>query len=119
MYARKVITLLLILLATTAWGQSSNVNIDPAFNPENLLVDVRTPAEYAQGHIENAVNIPIEKITEEIKYFAPNKEKTIVVYCLSGSRSKVAALRLKNLGYKNIIDAGKYKTLKTLEEKLK
>ena len=93
------------------------MQIDPAFDPENLLVAVRTPAEYAQGHIENAVNIPINKITEEIKYFAPDKEKTIVVYCLSGGRSKVAAMRLKNLGYRNIIDAGRYKELKAREEK--
>ncbi|MFC1494836.1 rhodanese-like domain-containing protein, partial [Thermodesulfobacteriota bacterium] len=106
-----------ILLATTAWGQNNSMDKNRALDPENLLVDVRTPSEYASGHIKNAVNIPFNKIAEDIKYFAPDKEKTIVVYCQSGGRANFAAKKLKDLGYRNIINAGKYKDLKALEAK--
>lgn len=118
MNLRKLIALILMLLASTAWGQSSSLDKNLVFDPENLLVDVRTPAEYAYGHIKNAVNIPFNQIAEDIKYFAPNKERTIVIYCETGNRVKFAEKILKDLGYKNVINAGKYKDLKKLEAKL-
>lgn len=113
---RKIIALILILLATTVWGQSNSLDKNRVFDPENLMVDVRTPSEYEHGHIKNAVNIPLHKITKDIKNFAPDKGKTIVVYCLSGSRADIAERKLKQLGYKNIINAGKYRDLKKLEK---
>ena len=116
---RKIIALIFILLVLPAWGQNLSTDQKQYFAPENLMVDVRTPSEYAYGHIEKAVNIPLDKLTEDIKYFAPDKEKTIVVYCLSGSRANIAVRRLKGLGYKNIINAGRYKDLKALEEEMK
>lgn len=116
---KKLIVLTLLLLATTVWGQNNPLDSTSIFDSENLLVDVRTPSEYASGHIKNAVNIPFNKIAEDIKYFAPNKERTIVLYCESGARAKFAENILKELGYKNIINAKKYKDLKKLEAKLK
>lgn len=116
---KKLITLLLLLLATTVWGQNNALDYNVVFDSKNLLVDVRTPSEYASGHIKNAVNIPYNEIAEDIKYFAPDKERTIVVYCYSGGRANAAARTLKDLGYKNIINAGTYADLKLLEKKQK
>lgn len=113
---KKFITLILIFLASIAWGQSDSRDINPAFNPKNFLIDVRTPSEFQYDHLKGAVNIPYNKIAEDIKYFVPDKEKTIVVYCQSGKRSDIALKRLKEMGYKNVINAGKFKDLKKLEE---
>lgn len=71
-----------------------------------IILDVRTPAEFAQGHIPNAINIPNETIgTEEIPEL-PNKKQVIFVYCRSGNRSKQAAEKLVQLGYTNVVEFG-------------
>lgn len=71
-----------------------------------IILDVRTPAEFAQGHIPNAINIPNETIgTEEIPQL-PNKKQVIFVYCRSGNRSKQAAEKLVQLGYTNVVEFG-------------
>ena len=67
-----------------------------------MLVDVRTPQEYASGHLKNAVNIDVNAsdFAEQIQTL--DKEKTIAVYCRSGRRSKKAANILTTNGYKVI-----------------
>ena len=71
-----------------------------------ILVDVRTPEEFAERHIPGAINIPNETIgTEEIPEL-PNKEQLILVYCRSGNRSKQASEKLAALGYTNIVEFG-------------
>ena len=116
---KKIITLLLLSFFVSVYGQASENEYEKIFSSKNVIVDVRGPSEYATGHIDKAVNIPINKIRKEIKNFAPDKEQTIVVYCLSGKRAEYAAKKLKEMGYTNVINAGKYKDLKELEEKQK
>jgi phage shock protein E len=114
---KKFIILILMFISAVACGQNAPADQNAAFNPANVLIDVRSPQEYEAGHIKNAKNLPVDKITEDIKYFVPDKEKTIVVYCRSGRRSTIAEKTLKDLGYKNVINAGKYEDLKELEDK--
>lgn len=66
------------------------------------IVDVRTPHEYSRGNIEGSINIPVNEIAEKIEKVIPNKDKTIYVYCLSGSRSVVAVDTMQKLGYKKV-----------------
>ena len=71
-----------------------------------IILDVRTPDEFAEKHIPNAINIPNETIgTEEIAEL-PDKEQKILVYCRSGNRSKQAAEKLVQLGYTNVVEIG-------------
>ena len=71
-----------------------------------VILDVRTPEEYAAGHIPGAINVPNESIgTEEIPTL-PVKDRLILVYCRSGRRSKEAAQKLVSLGYTNIVEFG-------------
>ena len=72
--------------------------------PNIQLVDVRTPAEYAEGHIANSKNINItgEDFDEQVALL--NKSKPVMLYCKSGMRSAKASLRLKELGFENITD---------------
>ena len=55
-----------------------------------IVIDVRSPQEYREGHIEGAISIPEYDIKKQIEYIIQDKEKTIVVYCSSGGRSKEA-----------------------------
>lgn len=69
-----------------------------------VLVDVRTPAEFADGHIPTAINIPHNEII--LRPPTLDKDETIVLYCRSGNRSAQAARALKQAGYRRVIDFG-------------
>ena len=71
-----------------------------------LIVDVRRPDEYAEGHIPGAINVPNETIAEEADAALPDKEQTLLIYCRSGNRSKQASEKLVALGYTNIVEFG-------------
>ena len=71
-----------------------------------IILDVRTPEEFAERHIPGAINIPNETIgTDEIPEL-PDKDQLILVYCRSGNRSKQASEKLAALGYTNIVEFG-------------
>ena len=67
-----------------------------------IIVDVRSPQEYKEGHLDGAISIPEYKIKKEIENVIPDKKKNIVVYCSSGGRSKKAQKLLKKLGYHHV-----------------
>lgn len=66
-------------------------------NESIVLLDVRTPSEYRGGHIAQAINYPLNKIDSY-----QGKQKEVYVICQSGMRSKQAAKRLNQMGYKAI-----------------
>ena len=71
-----------------------------------IILDVRRPDEYTEGHIPGAINVPNEEIgTAEIAEL-PDKSQLILVYCRSGRRSKEASEKLVKLGYTNIVEFG-------------
>lgn len=71
-----------------------------------IILDVRTPQEFAAGHIPNAINIPNETIGASEISALPDKDQLIFVYCRSGRRSKEAAQKLVSLGYTSIVEFG-------------
>ena len=71
-----------------------------------IVVDVRTLEEYKEGHIPNAISVPLETIENEAETKLKNKDDLILVYCRSGRRSREAALKLIEKGYTNVIDFG-------------
>lgn len=71
-----------------------------------IVVDVRSLEEYNEGHIPNAISVPLETIENEAETKLKNKDDLILVYCRSGRRSREAALRLIKKGYTNVIDFG-------------
>ena len=115
---KKFITLLLSVLflagcALPAGQEVSyrQINMDEAITmmeeeSSYIILDVRTPEEFAERHIPGAINIPNETIsTEEIPEL-PDKDQLILVYCRSGNRSKQASEKLAALGYTNIVEFG-------------
>jgi rhodanese-related sulfurtransferase len=70
------------------------------------LVDVRTPEEFAAGHLKGAVNINFKKRTFPNYINAIAKDKPVAIYCRSGNRSGKAAFIMQSLGFKEVIDLG-------------
>ena len=71
-----------------------------------ILLDVRTPEEFAAGHIPGAINIPNEVIGSDPIPELPDLDQLILVYCRSGNRSKQASEKLVALGYGNVVEFG-------------
>ena len=71
-----------------------------------IILDVRRPDEYAEGHIPGAINVPNEEIGSAEITELPDKSQLILVYCRSGRRSKEASEKLVRLGYTNIVEFG-------------
>lgn len=69
------------------------------------LIDVRTPDEYASGHIEGSRNIPLDALASA-QSVIPDKSTPLYLYCHSGARSRYAARILKRLGYTAVKDIG-------------
>ena len=70
-----------------------------------LLVDVRTPQEFAQGHIEGARNIPVGELPTRLSELG-EKHSAIVLYCRSGARSAKAKALLESSGYTSVANLG-------------
>ena len=71
-----------------------------------LILDVRTEEEYKDGHIPNAVCLPVETIGGEAPAELPDKDQVILIYCRTGVRAERAAKALADLGYTNVYDFG-------------
>lgn len=68
-----------------------------------ILVDVREPGEFAQGHIENAISIPLGRLESDIGMLVPNKRARVVLYCAKGARSAIAQKKLETLAYRRAV----------------
>lgn len=71
-----------------------------------VILDVRTPEEFAEGHIPGAICISYDSIPTDTIAELPDKDQLILVYCRSGRRSKIAAEQLVRQGYTNIVEFG-------------
>jgi phage shock protein E len=69
------------------------------------LVDVRTPGEFAAGHLDGAVNIPLDLLAQRFKDLGP-KDGKIVLYCRSGARSGRAKAMLEQQGFEHVFNLG-------------
>jgi rhodanese-related sulfurtransferase len=69
-----------------------------------ILLDVRTANEYSRGKIMNGINLPVDEVSCKIESVIPDKEATVYVYCLSGSRSVHIVDAMIKLGYKYVFN---------------
>ena len=75
-----------------------------------IVVDVRSPAEYAGGFYPGAINIPVETIESIATQFG-DKDREITLYCASGGRSSYALQVLQSVGYTNLTNGGGLMTM--------
>ena len=106
-----IISLSILLLITGCSGDNKKEMLEKVLKEGNyIVVDVRTSEEYETGHVKDSINIPYDEIDENVDL---DQDKTILVYCKSGTRSNIAYETLKDLGYE-VIDLGAYESV-TLE----
>ena len=66
------------------------------------IIDVRSPQEFEEGHVDGAINIPDYEIRKNAENFLKNKDEIIVLYCSTGQRSKKVQEQLIKMGYKYV-----------------
>lgn len=80
-----------------------------------FLVDVRTEAEFAQGHVKGSTNIPLDQVLHELSRFKGKDQ--IMVFCRSGNRSGQAKVILEQNGFKNVTNGGTWQAVQELIRK--
>jgi rhodanese-related sulfurtransferase len=105
--------LLVLTLATPAWAGGSpvtNVTVgkaqklikERAGRADFVILDVRTPGEFAEGHINGAVNLDVQSRDFEKRLRKLDRKKNYLVYCRTGNRSRQATIAMQALGFRSI-----------------
>lgn len=91
------------------FNQGNSDNLATLISDGAFLVDVRTPAEFAEGSVKSAVNIPLDKVPNQLAKFKDKKH--IIVFCRSGNRSSQAKSILEQNGYTNVTNGGTWQNV--------
>ncbi|MEP7108807.1 MAG: rhodanese-like domain-containing protein [Ferruginibacter sp.] len=86
------------------FGSAPAVDLQSIIKEGAFLADVRTPGEFAQGHVRGSVNIPLDTVHAQLAKF--KNKKNIIVFCRSGARSSQAKSILVQNGFTNVINGG-------------
>ena len=97
-----VLSLLSISVCSANVSNISQQELLEADTNKLVIVDVRTPEEFKQGHVPNAINVPLSEIIDNPAILASSKEKPIVLYCRSGYRAGKAAEALQKNGHQTL-----------------
>ncbi|MBK9254033.1 MAG: rhodanese-like domain-containing protein [Saprospiraceae bacterium] len=87
----------------------TSVDLSEVITKKSFLVDVRTPGEFAGGHIKGSINIPLDKLDANISKF--KGKENIVVFCRSGNRSGQAKKILDSHGITDVVNGGAIETV--------
>jgi rhodanese-related sulfurtransferase len=92
--------------------------MDITFDPNMVILDVRKETEYADGHIKEAINIPLDHLTDPGSMADLDEQQNIYVHCAGGYRSVIASSLIKRQGIHNIRNiVGGYGQIKELTDK--
>lgn len=95
-YGLLITTLSVSVMASTSYAK--NVSVQQFWQLQqqqpNVIIDVRTAAEFNNGHLDSAINIPYQQIATIAAHY-PDKALPILLYCKSGRRAEIAATALK------------------------
>jgi phage shock protein E len=114
---RRLPVLLVMTALAFAAGAAGPASIEPkalndriAWADRSLVVlDVRTPGEYTEGHIPGAINIPHDQLAKRVEELANARDSDVVVYCRAGPRATEAIGVLQKQGFKRVYHlAGDY-----------
>lgn len=89
--------------------KSTNVDLAQLIKDGAVIIDVRSKAEYATGHVKGSINIPLEQIgsnTDKLK-----SHNHIITCCRSGNRSGMAKRTLESKGFKNVSNGGSWQNV--------
>ncbi|ADB38700.1 rhodanese-like domain-containing protein [Spirosoma linguale] len=98
-------------LFKSIFGSSDSANIQDILSDGAVLIDVRSPGEFAGGHVKGAVNIPLDQVDARIAQIK-RYNKPIVLCCASGMRSARAKGLLISQGITDVHDAGSWRNIR-------
>ncbi len=100
-------------ILSSLFGSKNKVDLGELIAQGAQIIDVRSPAEYASGHIKKAINIPLDKLPQALKKVS--KDKPVITCCASGMRSASAKSILSKAGY-NVQNGGAWTNLRKYEK---
>ncbi|MFL0205165.1 rhodanese-like domain-containing protein [Aquirufa sp. 2-AUSEE-184A6] len=100
----------MIELIKNLLGFGPKINMKELMASGALVIDVRTPAEYKDGHVKGAINLPLQTLGNNLNKL--KKDQVIITCCRSGSRSGMAKRMLKANGFEQVHNGGAWTSLK-------
>ena len=91
------------------FAKKDSNQLEKVIKERAFLVDVRTPQEFADGHVKGSVNIPLDQVQSQLSKF--KSKENIVVFCRSGNRSSQAKSILEQNGFKNITNGATWQNV--------
>lgn len=101
-----IVIAVILFLVMKKMGQVSAEQARKLVEEGAIIIDVRSPSEYADGHIRDAINLPLDSIGSRIEQVVKDRHQPILVYCLSGTRSGIAKRILRGRQYLNVHNLG-------------
>lgn len=93
-------------------SQGNSENLATLISDGAFMVDVRTPQEFAESHVQGSTNIPLDKVQSQLDKF--KNKKHIIVFCRSGNRSSQAKSILEQNGFSNVTNGGTWQDINQL-----
>lgn len=95
-------------------GQISATDALEKLKSGALVIDVRSPGEYSSGHLDKAINIPLDEIESTLPKLVKDKNQVLLLHCASGMRSGMAKSKLHGMGYTNAFNLGSFGRAETI-----
>ena len=104
---KKLLTAIALIFGVTLGVAACAAPAEPVgLSEDTIIIDVRTPAEFATGHLENALNIDVQSPDFQAQVSALDPEASYFIYCRTGNRSQQAISQMVNLGFTEMRDGG-------------
>ncbi len=100
------LAVLVLMLSGCAHGTLTGEQAHAKVSQGAFLLDVRSPGEFAEGHLAGAVNVPVNELEATLSSLPVDRNREIVVYCRSGLRSSRARTILLKAGFAKVGDLG-------------
>ncbi|MEI6674762.1 MAG: rhodanese-like domain-containing protein [Verrucomicrobiota bacterium] len=109
-----VAAILIVIFLLKQTGQISVKDALACLKNGALVIDVRSPGEFASGHLPGAINLPLDELTTALPRRVPDKNQTLLLHCQSGMRSGIAKQKLKAMGYAYAYNLGSFSRAKDI-----
>ena len=107
-----LIIIIMFGLLKNMFSENNNEELNNIIN-NAYLVDVRTPAEFAEGNVPGSINIPLDQVQMQMAQF--KNHENIVVFCRSGNRSGQAKAILEQNGFTNVVNGGTWQRVNAVK----
>lgn len=104
-----VAVVLVALFILRQLGQARPADVRALLRKGGRVIDVRTAQEFAAGHLDGVVNIPLDQLATRAPREFPDRAAPLLLHCASGARSAAGVDVLRKLGYTSVINVGSYR----------